>query len=164
MIIFGDWGTGPVGQYTKNLLEIEMMTRDFAGILHMGDIAYDLEDEDGEIGNQYLRMIEPVAASFPYMVAPGNHDSFGNWSHYKARFNMPQTEENNGTNYFYSLNLGPVHFIMYNTNAYFLDNSTIEASVQTQWIVNDLEEANKHRSERPWIVVLAHHPLYCSVD
>lgn len=164
MVIFGDWGTGEFAQYTKYLLEQEAKARDFAGILHMGDLAYNLDDDNGKVGDTYLRMIEPIAAEFPYMVAPGNHESFGNWSHYKARFNMPINEANQGTGYFYSLNLGPVHFIMYNSNSFQSTKKVLQAQNEKNWIIQDLEEANKHRAIRPWIVVLAHHPLYCSVD
>mmetsp|Transcript_14459 Transcript_14459/g.14511 ORF Transcript_14459/g.14511 Transcript_14459/m.14511 type:complete len:446 (+) Transcript_14459:1-1338(+) len=164
LVVFGDWGTGPIGQYTKHLLGEETLTRDYLGILHMGDIAYNMEDENGRVGDTYLRMIEPIAATYPYMTAPGNHDSYGNFTHYKNRFSMPNNGANEGTGYFYSFNLGPAHFIMYNTNSYFKEYRKVEAEVQTQWLANDLAEANKQRDIRPWIIVLAHHPLYCSQD
>lgn len=164
MIIFGDWGTGPIGQYTKHLLGEETLIRDYLGIIHMGDLAYNMNDENGKVGDDYLRMIEPIAATIPYMTAPGNHESYHNYSHYKARLNMPYNDANQGTSYFYSLNLGPVHFIIYNSNAYFKESSQIEANVQTRWLVEDLAQANVNRELRPWIVVLAHHPLYCSQD
>lgn len=164
MVVLGDWGTGEYAQYTKYLLEQEAQTRDFAGILHMGDFAYNLNDDNGKVGDTYLRMVEPIAANFPYMVSPGNHESFGNWSHYKARFNMPINEANDGTGYFYSLNLGPVHFIVYNSNSFESKSLVLEAQTEKNWIIQDLAEANKHRDVRPWIVVLAHHPYYCSID
>jgi len=165
LVIFGDWGTGPNGQYTKHLLGEETLTRDYLGILHMGDIAYNLDSDDGKVGDTYLNMVESIAASYPYMTLPGNHEKASNFSHYKARFNMPNNGINQGTGYFYSFNLGPAHFIMYNTNPYFDNmNTTADAELETEWIANDLAIANKQRDIRPWIITLAHHPLYCSQD
>eukprot|EP00358_Blepharisma_japonicum_P000053 CAMPEP_0202954478 /NCGR_PEP_ID=MMETSP1395-20130829/50838_1 /ASSEMBLY_ACC=CAM_ASM_000871 /TAXON_ID=5961 /ORGANISM="Blepharisma japonicum, Strain Stock R1072" /LENGTH=137 /DNA_ID=CAMNT_0049670019 /DNA_START=117 /DNA_END=531 /DNA_ORIENTATION=- len=97
LIVFGDWGTGPIGQYTKHLLGEETLTRDYLGILHMGDIAYDLDDEDGKIGDDYLNMIQPIAATYPYMTVPGNHEKADNFTQYINRFNMPNNGVNQGT-------------------------------------------------------------------
>lgn len=166
MVIFGDWGTGDLGQYTKHLLGEETIARDYAGIIHMGDMAYNLDSENGQVGDEYLRMIEPISATIPYMTAPGNHEGYNNYTHYKARFNMPYNEANNGTSYFYSFNLGAVHFVVYNSNAYFHSTpiSICEADTQNNWLIQDLAEANANRDVRPWIIALAHHPLYCSQD
>lgn len=30
------------------------------------------------------------------------------------------------------------------------------------WLQSDLEEANNHRDERPWVIVAGHRPPYCS--
>ena len=35
---------------------------------------------------------------------------------------------------------------------------------QYDWLVQDLEEANKNREERPWVIVMGHRPFYCTVD
>lgn len=132
----------------------------------MGDFAYNMDSDDGRVGDEYLNMIEPIAAMYPYMTAPGNHEAYNNFSHYKARFNMPYNEANQGTSYFYSFNLGPAHFVVYNTNAYFHENplSQAEAEVQNQWLKQDLAQANEQRHIRPWIIVMSHHALYCSID
>eukprot|EP00360_Condylostoma_magnum_P001295 CAMPEP_0168314702 /NCGR_PEP_ID=MMETSP0210-20121227/9332_1 /TAXON_ID=40633 /ORGANISM="Condylostoma magnum, Strain COL2" /LENGTH=127 /DNA_ID=CAMNT_0008284777 /DNA_START=308 /DNA_END=691 /DNA_ORIENTATION=+ len=94
MIVFGDWGSGPLGEYTKDLLYQEAQIRDFDGVLHYGDFAYDLHDDEGEKGDMFLRMIEPIAANYAYMGIPGNHEDHKNATHFKARFNMPHNEAN----------------------------------------------------------------------
>jgi phosphodiesterase/alkaline phosphatase D-like protein len=88
-------------------------------IIHVGDIAYDLDcraDElgpgsehaavmtgqanglstvtstgiDGFIGDAFMRGLEPVAAAIPYMVSPGNHEFSFNHTAFTNRFNgMP---------------------------------------------------------------------------
>lgn len=51
MVMFGDLGVGSIGQYTTDLLKAELLVNDFSGILHIGDIAYDLHDYNGRRGD-----------------------------------------------------------------------------------------------------------------
>lgn len=62
-----------------------------------------------------MRMIQNVAASHPYMAIPGNHELHHNMTHYKNRFLMPNNDAADGSNSFYSFDMGPAHFIMLNT-------------------------------------------------
>jgi hypothetical protein len=39
-----------------------------------GDFAYDMDTDDAQIGDQFMRQIEPIAANVPYMTCPGNHE------------------------------------------------------------------------------------------
>ena len=79
-------------------LEAEALAGNLDALIHVGDIAYDLdtradesqallrlrEDDlappsgntglDGGKGDQYMRDFQPVASSLPYMVCPGNHE------------------------------------------------------------------------------------------
>ena len=162
-IVLGDWGTKANGQYTRHILSQQAKIRNFDAVLHVGDMAYDLHDDEGKIGNTWLNMIEPVAAYYAYMTLPGNHEHWYNFTHYKTRFAMPINEANNGTNYFYSFDMGPAHIIMMNTECYlYYELDVIEN--QLNWLKNDLKEANLNRQLRPWLIVLSHHPLYCSVN
>lgn len=43
-------------------------------ILHVGDFAYDMHNQDAKVGDQFMRQLQPVAAYLPYMVCPGNHE------------------------------------------------------------------------------------------
>jgi hypothetical protein len=163
MIVFGDWGIGALGQYTNHLLGEEAKMRNFDAILHIGDVAYDLEHRDGEVGDEYLRMIQHIAAEYPYMIIPGNHENFNNFTHLKERFHMPVNEANQGTNSCFSFDIGRAHFVMFSTEVFF-NNRTDEAQVMLNWLSQDLKEANERRKERPWLILGTHHPLYCSVD
>jgi hypothetical protein len=164
MIVFGDLGIGPIGEYTNNLLGNEALLRDFDGILHIGDIAYDLHNNEGETGDIYFRMVEHIVANYAYMTLPGNHEGHHNFTHYKERLNMPLNEANQGTSYFYSFDMGRAHFIMYNTEVFLDDDYEAEAMTMVNWLREDLEKANKNRENRPWIILGTHHPLYCSID
>lgn len=126
-------------------------------------MAYDLHDEEGEVGDRWLNIIEPTSAYYAYMTLPGNHEGHDNFTHYKSRFVMPLNDANQGTGYFYSFDLGPAHFVMFNTEAYW-DDDNITITTQLNWLLDDLEKANNNRELRPWLILLSHHPLYCSVN
>lgn len=46
---------------------------------------------------------------------------------------------------------------------YYLDNSELQQKI-LNWLQTDLEAASdtKNRTSRPWIVFVAHKPIYCS--
>uniref|UniRef100_A0A1I7RSK0 Purple acid phosphatase n=1 Tax=Bursaphelenchus xylophilus TaxID=6326 RepID=A0A1I7RSK0_BURXY len=129
-------------------------------VLHVGDMAYDLDTEKGNFGDEFLRQIEPIAAYVPYQVVPGNHEQEGNFSHYKNRFTMPRSEHN----LWYSFDLGPTHFIGFSSEVYYFWPTLGKSMMQTQWnwIVDDLKKANENRKNVPWIITMAHRPMYCS--
>ncbi|OMJ86406.1 hypothetical protein SteCoe_12060 [Stentor coeruleus] len=160
--IIGDWGTGAQGQYTERLLEKDLDLRPVDGIIHLGDIAYDLDSNNGEVGDEFLRMIQPIAARFPYMTLPGNHEYFKNMTHYTNRFKMPRNNDNQGTGLFYSFNLGYAHFILINTEVYFRPKQLFGINTQDNWLVKDLKKANENREQVPWVFVFMHRPIYCS--
>ena len=55
-------------------------------LVHPGDIGY----ADGNMlgWDWYLRKIEPIASSIPYLTTPGNHELWFNFGAYKHRFFM----------------------------------------------------------------------------
>jgi hypothetical protein len=155
---------------------------------------YNLADNDGKTGDQFMRNIEQLAAHVPYMVNHGNHeDSAGDLAHYIERFRSqpsnavpPTFTSANGatTNTMYfSWDEGLVHYISLSTELWFGvgDNHTHTASL-LQWLEDpppgpptrphplpigleaDLIAANQHRTEVPWIVMQGHRSVYCSCD
>jgi acid phosphatase type 7 len=163
LALVADFGTGPCGTAVLNALWQDANRSSFDAVLHVGDIAYDLDSANGARGDEFLTMIQPVSSQMPYMTLPGNHEMANNFSHYKQRFHMPVNEANEGTNYFYSFNAGDAHFIMLSTEVYFFGDSACQET-QFNWLIKDLEIANMNRDFRPWIVVLSHRPFYCSTN
>ncbi|KAM8833994.1 acid phosphatase type 7 isoform 1-T1 [Synchiropus picturatus] len=132
-------------------------------ILHIGDFAYDMHEDNARIGDQFMRQIQSIAAYVPYMTCPGNHESAYNFSNYRNRFSMPGNTES----LWYSWNLGPAHIISLSTEVYFYLEYGVELLFQQyEWLRRDLEEANKpeNRAQRPWIITMGHRPMYCSDD
>ncbi|PAV80856.1 hypothetical protein WR25_17076 [Diploscapter pachys] len=70
--MFGDMGS----ENARSLGKLQRMTQfgDIDLVLHVGDFAYDMYEEFGRVGDEFMRQIEPIAAYVPYMVAVGNHE------------------------------------------------------------------------------------------
>ncbi|KAL3085574.1 hypothetical protein niasHT_037315 [Heterodera trifolii] len=157
--VFGDMGN--INARSLGKLQREAQEGDFDMILHVGDLAYNLDTEQGQFGDEFMRQIEPVSAYVPYMTVVGNHEYNYNFSHYINRFTMPNPENQN---LFYSFDLGPAHFIAFSTEFYFWPNYYRYESLAAQWhwLIRDLEKANLNRHQVPWIITMGHRPMYCS--
>lgn len=164
MLVVGDWGAQIWGLHTKIMLESHTKAEQIDFILHIGDIAYNLDFDDGQTGDDFFTMIEPLSSELPYMVIPGNHDTKRNFTYYSERFQMPINEANDGKSLFYSYNLGPVHFLMMNLNYYFGPHCTPCAETHRNWVKDDLAKANEYRDQVPWVIAFSHQAFYCSVN
>jgi UDP-2,3-diacylglucosamine pyrophosphatase LpxH len=144
------------------LLESLMNKKEIDAILHVGDIAYDMKDDNGKKGDKFLKMIQPIASRIPYQVIPGNHEQEEDlqYKQYNHRFNMIDSKTGDVNNHFYSFNIGLVHFIGINTQ-WHADDETDKMYRQFTWLQQDLLDANNNRESRPWIIVMTHQPLYC---
>lgn len=109
--VYGDMGNINAQSLTR--LQEETQKGLYDAILHIGDFAYDLNSENGTVGDSFMSQIQPISAYVPYMVSPGNHERLSNFSHYKNRFTMPNWSA--VRNMFYSIDIGPAHIISYNT-------------------------------------------------
>ncbi|XP_014257303.1 acid phosphatase type 7-like isoform X2 [Cimex lectularius] len=161
LAVFGDMGN--VNARSLPYLQKDTHNNVYDALLHVGDFAYDMKFDDGQVGDEFMKQIEPIAAYLPYMVAPGNHEESYNFSHYRERFSMPGPNEN----LFYSFDLGPAHFISLNTEAYYFIYYGIKIPIkQYLWLLEDLKNATKpeNRAKRPWIITYGHRPMYCSDD
>ncbi|XP_046382469.1 acid phosphatase type 7 isoform X2 [Ischnura elegans] len=159
LAVYGDMGN--INAQSLPRLQEEVQRGMYDAILHVGDFAYDMNTENAEVGDEFMRQIESIAAYMPYMTCPGNHEEAYNFSNYKARFAMPGEFDS----MFYSFNMGPIHFISISTEFYYFLNYGIKDVVkQYYWLEEDLKEANKpeNRQLRPWIITYGHRPMYCS--
>jgi hypothetical protein len=163
--VFGDLGNVN-GQSIPRLQE-EVQNGNFDAILHVGDFAYDMDTDNARVGDEFMRQIEVMAAYIPYQVAVGNHENAYNFSNYVNRFSMIDQASKQINNHFYSYDIGPVHVISFSTEFYFyIEYGWAQIARQYAWLEADLKEAAKpeNRALRPWIVTMAHRPMYCSTD
>jgi len=158
----GDLGVS--GESMMSLLQ-GANSKSYDFVMHLGDIAYDLNTNQGHVGDTYMRDIDPIATRRPYMTCPGNHERDGNFTQYKARFNMPAPM-------YYTFRSSLTKFIVLHTDNWYDDNgfpiksindtSVGDLRLQLKWFENELREAWKDRKHHPWVVVIGHHPLWCS--
>jgi hypothetical protein len=165
MAVYGDMGKDNAQSLPR--LQEETQQGHFDLILHVGDMAYDMNDDNARYGDQYMNSIEPIAAYIPYMTCPGNHESAYNFSQYVAKFSMPSSMNTYGgdANHFYSFNVGPIHVIGFSSEFYYYTEYGFDQIVnQYKWLEQDLMNANKpeNRARQPWIITMAHKPMYCS--
>ena len=121
-------------------------------LIHPGDISY----ADGNMveWDNFLRKIEPITAKVPYLVSPGNHEFWFNFSAYKHRFAM--ADDGAHQSMYYSLDIGDVHLLATNTES--IEDLSYVSDAQVGWIRADLAAATA--ASRPWTVVYGHRPLY----
>ena len=164
VVMVGDMGRGPESLATRSFLKKYLdANKDVAAILHLGDVAYNLDYMGGTVGDEYLREMTGIIDRIPYMITPGNHEAAHNFTHLRTRFRMPRTFDNDYSGLFYSFNLGRAHFTMYSTEVYeYSENQT--QRIHKEWLESDLKSADLRREETPWVFVLGHKPQYCNID
>jgi hypothetical protein len=142
--------------------------------LHVGDFAYNFDTANGTVGDQFMRNIEQIAATTPYMVSHGNHeDSDDTCAHYLERFrHMPVNSE--PPTYlaatgevpnvlYYSWDAGLVHYVALSTELWFgvgPKDGKVSKKTMLAWLQKDLATVN--RTKTPWVVCHGHRDIYCS--
>ena len=107
---------GLIGDTTRTYIidRIKRYATDF--FIHLGDIAYDIHDKFGLVGDHYLENMQAASSIVPYMTV-GNHENYNNFSNYYNRFTIPQREKYH--NLWYSLDKPPIKFINMNSESYY---------------------------------------------
>ena len=157
-IVYADLGIGVQVVETMASLYKIIQLYEFDGVIHAGDIAYDLDYNNGQVGDEFFTNIEPIASRMPYMVSQGNHEIGNTIYHYRKRFTMPGGNDN----MWYTFNYGKAHFLAYTTEPAFYQSATGNylMAKQLEFIKNDLQKLN--RTEYPWLIIYNHRPYYCT--
>ncbi|XP_001347202.1 Acid phosphatase (macronuclear) [Paramecium tetraurelia strain d4-2] len=172
IIFFGDMDSNWTGNKSKQTFDwfqsIQYNQSVYDALIFEGDMAYDLESQDCQQGDWWLRNMTTFTSYYPLLSTPGNHDSGANYEFdfYRMSFLSPdKSQYNTRKNYynFYSVDLGLVHYIFYNpTNIVYDDSNQQQIDEMVQIMENDLNQANQNREKVPWIIVNSHFPMYCS--
>ncbi len=178
--VVGDMGVTPDSKTTMEHCQANKVQ----GMLHAGDLSY--ANCNQPIWDDYGRMVEPLAATIPWMVGPGNHEI--EWypgsgpsdlfKAFEARYKMPEVKAAE----FGKIIIPPgrqdctpsVFLAEYNYGASFYSfevglthftylncYSTSDAnSAQYAFALNDFKSVDK--SKTPWLVAVMHCPWYNS--
>ena len=133
---------------------------DWDVLVHMGDFAYNIQDDDGLKGDAFFERMSVLTQRVPYIVVKGNHEKFDDSRLFDYRFNMPATETGEFGNMFYDFVLGQTYFVVTDWEAA-IRGSPDDARRQFEWMESRLKSASR-RTDIRWRVCLAHRPIYCN--
>ncbi|KAI8087527.1 Metallo-dependent phosphatase-like protein [Thamnidium elegans] len=154
---------GVVNAVSMPLFKQLAKSHDYDFVAIMGDQGYDLADFNGKKGDEYMNFAQDLYANVPILTTAGNHESAYNFSHYKHRFDLlPYRQSNFADAMQYSINYKALHLISFSTEVFFY-GSDDQIKTALNWLEQDLIKATRNRSLRPWIIVIGHRPLYCSI-
>jgi len=158
--IFGDYGVTNMDRSLDQLLK-DGADNVFDGVIHVGDIAYDLHNGKGKRGDDFHNYLQSITGNMPYMLVVGNHEKYENFTHYANRYAALQHLGDNSksdTLFWYSFNQPNVHFITFDTEVYSYYPDEAMIARQLRWMEADLQKYNtpEMRKKYPWIISIAH--------
>jgi 3',5'-cyclic AMP phosphodiesterase CpdA len=176
MAVFGDQGLYPYSS-VGNLID-DARAGAIHAVLHLGDLAYNLAMANGSRGDAYMYALEPLLSRLPMIYVEGNHElegsPFGSYCpaaencegrflNQSAGYLVAGAASGSGTNRFYSLDVGLLHIVVYNTMQYLGLGGDMKRE-QLAWLRSDLARAAApaQRARVPWILLATHVPMYCS--
>ncbi|KAH9387759.1 Acid phosphatase type 7 [Tyrophagus putrescentiae] len=171
ILVFGDLGLS--NGVSIPFIKEQVAKKQYDAILHVGDLAYNLDTNNGHVGDEYMRKMESAVANVPYQTVVGNHEVYRNFTHYTNRYTMIDEKTGENNNHFYSFNIGPVHVVAFSSEFYYWYSyseqpiyTVTNTRIQYEWLEADLREANKpeNRKKHPWIIAAGHRPMYCSTQ
>jgi len=74
LAIWGDMGISTNALSTMPLLLKDIEDGVVDVLVHVGDAAYNLQDNGGATGDAFMVQMQPVASFIPYHLCPGNHE------------------------------------------------------------------------------------------
>ncbi|KAG1669122.1 Acid phosphatase type 7 [Nymphon striatum] len=92
IVLYGDLGIINGQSIPRIINDVENDMYDV--IHHVGDIAYDMDVNNGSYGQIFLEMMEDASKQVPYMVSSGNHEVGLNYLDYKNQYTMPGDNQN----------------------------------------------------------------------
>jgi len=130
--------------------------------MHLGDFAYDIQDQNGMTGDHFFEtMSKTISSRIPYVITGGNHEWVDNGNLFQYRFKMPGTDSQRETsfrrNFYYSFDYKGVHYVSLDFD-YIFEYSQDKQMNAFDWLNNDLRT---YRAGNPdsWIIFFTHRPF-----
>ncbi len=94
-------------------------------------------------------------ARMPFLMAHGNHEALS--VNYLMQFAQPQVGMAVQDELFFSVDYGPIHFIMLNDST---GSNAVITGVERDWLVADLRAVDRART--PWVIAVHHKGAFSS--
>ena len=169
-------------EYNSSIPGVTDLSRrgEIDAVMHAGDVAYDIDDDCGDRGDQFMRSISGISAIVPYIFAPGDHEGGrkdlvnrncgGDYEAMVARLagaggggSPGQLALSHGSGspsiFYFSFDVGLIHFAVVNSNAWVYSCQHWMLPAMHAWLDRDLASVN--RTKTPWIVLISHRQAYC---
>jgi acid phosphatase type 7 len=134
----------------------------FDGLIHTGDFAYDIDNDNGKRGDSYFDTFKDVHTKVPYMIVPGNHENIDNTNFFNYRFRMANSDNNyeDHSNNYWTIKLAntQIFFVSYDYIIYIKPGSW---KTYLAMIEKDLK-ASVLDKNIVWRVMMTHRPIICS--
>ncbi|MEM7263714.1 MAG: metallophosphoesterase, partial [Planctomycetota bacterium] len=143
VVVVGDTGVSPAQDAIIELIE----ELEAPILLHAGDLVHEpgtVESYDA----RFFSVWEAVLGQTSLYPVLGNHDCWASPDGFLDEVQLP-TNSVTETEHYYSFDAGDAHFVALNSCDGLVD------STQLDWLERDLSS-----TERGWIIVWLHHPLY----
>lgn len=85
ILTFGDIGYSYFGNTTLRFLDHLTKNKNYEMTLFLGDIVYNMEDNNGTYGNSFLNEFFPYFSDQNFIATIGNHDSTNYFKEFKSR-------------------------------------------------------------------------------
>lgn len=163
-VVFGDWSyyngsaypIPPISNCLEQLKSYEL--EDIQGIIFTGDQAYNLDSNNGTNYVEFLVMLEPFASVWPFIPAPGNHESIFNNSIYI--YNLSYYAPNSDTTeLYYTFMMGPVTFVSFDPESIVYNDPDSAATMQ--YLLTAFNQTFKSETTK-YVIPFSHYPFVCS--
>lgn len=175
-LVVGDWGI--LDEISKEIyydimpcLYEKIKDEKIMMWIYLGDIGYEMIDDNCQRYEQVLKAIEPITSTVPYVTTPGNHDTHNKvvYTLYTNTFFSPFW--NQTYNYFYSLNFGGIELVSFNPEeqvyeAYkkeyplgYPHNNDVKVMDLVDHYYANLKDRDVPIKTR---IVMSHYSMYCS--
>ncbi len=149
---FGDHDN-VVGFPVTNFLE----KTDYDLLIILGDVAINIDDENGRKGDRYFDEMENCFTKAPVILIPGNHERVDQARLFTTRFMFPGTKKPDDNNLFYFV-IQNVMFTAFNNDFYFSKKKNQKKMHKKLQKIFKKEKKNKIDHK----ILLNHHPFLCS--
>ena len=153
ILLFGDISLSGLGKTAWETIRSSYKQQEIDTILMLGDLAYDLFSQSSIQGDDFMDQIQSVVSHVPVMTVAGNHEKADNYYDYLTRFPMPNT------GFYYTFTVGFVRFVALHTEAFLEEFEKVGPMME--FFRNTLNRTQDDRDKYPWVVVVAHRPVYC---